>query len=126
LSRKQKHPLDAIFPKEPSGLKPLLEFYKDCAVINLYTLRDGKVEPLKEPPRLIYQALMELIGGLAIFALLGNGDVTDLPFLERSYTSEVRISGTWDVVPGAPLDVRDMVESIVGKHVAARLRWTVY
>jgi hypothetical protein len=126
LSRKQKHPLDAIFPKEPSGLKPLLEFYKDCAVINLYTLQNGKVQPLKEPPRLIYQALMELIGGLAIFALLGSGDVTDLPFLERSFTSEVRMSGTWDIVPGAPLDVKDMVESIVGKHVAARLRWTIY
>jgi hypothetical protein len=126
LSRKQKNPLDAIFPKGTSGLKPLLEFYNDCAVVNLFKVRDGKLQPFKESPRLIYQAIMELVAGLAIFALLGNGDVSDLPFLERSFTSGIRISGAGDILPMAPLNVKDMVESIVGKNAAARLRWAAY
>jgi hypothetical protein len=130
LERKREDPLATVGSRTPMGLKPLLEFYQDCAVFNLMAVRNGKPERLSDSPEMPRNALFELVRAIALNAVLEDGDVSDLRILERSLRSEVRFPGS-DLGTVASenrhenleIDLREVVVSALGQNVADGLNW---
>ncbi len=123
LQYRKDDPLAIIAPSKPFGLKPLVEFFQDCAVLNMYAMRNGEMYRLLQSPDLLPMLMTELISGLSLFALMTDGDVEDLARFEKSYQAELRVSGFDEPIKNARLEVREIVSQTLGKGAADSLYW---
>lgn len=105
----------------PTGLKPLFEFHGNGVTFNFASLNLS----LTEKAALLSACFVDLVGSLAVLAMIGDGDARHLLLLEDAFKAGLRKLGACDATDKSlPIaNVKEIVATIGGTGPMRNLQW---
>jgi hypothetical protein len=119
LGIRDKDHLAFLRPETPDVFQPAIEFYKDTALLH--------ESPISRPRGAHHlKAFQTLVGNLGLLSLLGDGDLSDVSKIQRSFSnavSQLSASSNERVDWNSMCDAQRIVRDVLGDTIFSRLSW---